>query len=171
MCILVPAPVRALRAYKPCITKAGDGSRRTPRETCAADYWHGADAVRRPRFVILVYPRMSLADFRAARTILHLMGGEVHVAWKTCEAVVTDREVTVTPTTSFAQCPENPDVLFIPGASDGAPGCIDDRQVLAFIADRGARSKYVTAVCSGSLLLDAAGLHECRRHNARGKSR
>jgi cyclohexyl-isocyanide hydratase len=35
---------------------------------------------------------------------------------------------------------------------------MQDAEVLAFLADRGTRAKYVTSVCSGSLILGAAGL-------------
>ena len=35
---------------------------------------------------------------------------------------------------------------------------MNDSEVLAFLADRASRSRYVTSVCSGSLLLGAAGL-------------
>jgi cyclohexyl-isocyanide hydratase len=35
---------------------------------------------------------------------------------------------------------------------------MNDREVLEFLADRAQRAKYVTSVCSGSLLLGAAGL-------------
>jgi cyclohexyl-isocyanide hydratase len=35
---------------------------------------------------------------------------------------------------------------------------MSDAETLAFLADRGSTAKYVTSVCSGSLLLGAAGL-------------
>jgi cyclohexyl-isocyanide hydratase len=171
MSVVVPAPVRALRVYKPCIAQAGESSKRSRREGCGSSQRRSFSEGRRPRFVILIYPGMSLPDFRAARTILHLMGGELHLAWKRREAVMTDKGVSIMPTTSFAECPESPDVLFIPGGAGDKPACLNDAQVLAFVADRGAKSKYVTAVCNGTLLLDAAGLGDCRKANTQAKSR
>ena len=35
---------------------------------------------------------------------------------------------------------------------------MNDPEVLAFLQDRGQRAQYVTSVCTGSLLLGAAGL-------------
>ncbi len=35
---------------------------------------------------------------------------------------------------------------------------MNDSEVIGFLADRGSRAKYVTSVCSGSLMLGAAGL-------------
>lgn len=171
MWVVVPAPARALRAYKPCMAKAGEDSKRSRRDGCRSGQGRSFNEARRPRFVILIYPGMSLPDFRAARTVLHLMGGELHLVWKRREAVMTDKEVSIMATTSFAECPESPDVLFIPGAAGDKPACLNDAQVLAFVADRAAKSKYVTAVCNGTLLLDAAGLGDCRKANTQAKSR
>ena len=45
----------------------------------------------------------------------------------------------------------------VPGGF-GQQQLMSDPEVLAFLADRGAKAKYVTSVCSGSLVLGAAGL-------------
>jgi len=49
------------------------------------------------------------------------------------------------------------DILFVPGGM-GQQAMMQDREALAFLGDRASRSGYVTSVCSGSLLLGAAGL-------------
>ncbi|NYT36103.1 DJ-1/PfpI family protein [Allopusillimonas soli] len=59
---------------------------------------------------------------------------------------------------TFDECPQDLDVLFVPGGSVGTVACMNDPEVLAFLADRGSRSKWVTSVCTGGLVLGAAGL-------------
>ena len=56
---------------------------------------------------------------------------------------------------TFDDCPKDLDVLFVPG---GEFSIMLDAEVLTFLADRGARAKYVTSVCGGSIVLGAAGL-------------
>lgn len=74
--------------------------------------------------------------------------------------VTSDAGLIVTPTATFETCPKDLTVLFAPGGTDGTLAAASDEQTLAFFADRGARAKYVTSVCSGSLILGAAGLLE-----------
>jgi cyclohexyl-isocyanide hydratase len=76
--------------------------------------------------------------------------------WKTLAPVSTDSELRFTPTTTLAQCPPL-DVLFVPGGP-GQVGMMDDSEVLEFLARAGAQARYVTSVCTGSLVLAAAGL-------------
>ena len=64
----------------------------------------------------------------------------------------------MTPTTTFADCPRDLDVLFVPGGVPGTLTMMEDPEVLAFLADRGSRARFVTSVCTGSLVLGAAGL-------------
>jgi cyclohexyl-isocyanide hydratase len=59
---------------------------------------------------------------------------------------------------TFAECPMELDVLFVPGGLEGTAALMDDLEVLNFLATRGTRSRFVSSVCTGSLLLGAAGL-------------
>jgi cyclohexyl-isocyanide hydratase len=105
---------------------------------------------------MLVYPGMTLLDFAGPQAVLG-MHGHTHLLWKRLEPVVTDGGVAVLPTTTFAECPPNLDVLFVPGGF-GTNDVMQDDDVLRFLAARGASARYVTSVCSGSLILAAAGL-------------
>lgn len=62
------------------------------------------------------------------------------------------------PTTTFEQAPRDLDILFVPGGGEGTLAAMRDAELLAFLADRGSRAKWVTSVCTGSLVLGAAGL-------------
>ncbi len=71
--------------------------------------------------------------------------------------MVSDSGTAIQPTTTFSDCPDNLDVLFAPGGF-GTVEAMKDQEVPAFLAERGVQAKYITSVCSGSLLLSAAGL-------------
>jgi cyclohexyl-isocyanide hydratase len=78
------------------------------------------------------------------------------MVWKTLEPVKTDAGFSIVPTTTFKECPQL-DVICIPGGA-GQVGVMNDAEVLAFVARQGAQARYVTSVCTGSLVLGAAGL-------------
>lgn len=86
------------------------------------------------------------------------MGAKIHLVAKTLDPVTSDAGVTIVPTATFDTCPHDLTVLFTPGGTDGTLAAAADPATLAFMAKRGARAKYVTSVCSGSLILGAAGL-------------
>ena len=86
---------------------------------------------------------------------------DIHFLWKhTNPQKNTESSGIVHPfpihaTTTFADCPQNLDVLCV-GAS--TPNLWSDEETLAFLAERGGRAKYIIGICGGSLTLAAAGL-------------
>ncbi|MBB4631079.1 DJ-1/PfpI family protein [Sphingosinicella soli] len=112
----------------------------------------------RPVIAMLVHPKMVLQDLVGPMTVFNLMMSEIHLVWKSLDPVMTEIGVPITPSTTFADCPRDVDVLFVPGGLAGSIAMMQDDAVLAFLADTGARAKYVTSVCTGSLVLGAAGL-------------
>jgi cyclohexyl-isocyanide hydratase len=115
--------------------------------------WVGHDVIAQ-----LIYPNMTALDLVGPHYMLSLlMGAKVHLVAKTSEPVTSDLGLTITPTTTFEHCPRDLTVIFAPGGT-GAVSAAADPQTRAFIADRGARARYVTSVCTGSLILAAAGL-------------
>jgi cyclohexyl-isocyanide hydratase len=62
----------------------------------------------------------------------------------------------LTPTTTFADCPQL-DVICVPGGV-GADDMIDDAEMLDFLRKQAKSARYITSVCTGSLVLGAAGL-------------
>jgi cyclohexyl-isocyanide hydratase len=71
---------------------------------------------------------------------------------------MTEIGLPVAPTTDFADCPVAPDILFVPGGLKGSIAAMTDPATIAFLADRGAKARFVTSVCTGGLVLGAAGL-------------
>ena len=105
---------------------------------------------------MLLYPGLTLLDLIGPHTVFSWFAN-IHLVWKTTDLIRTDTGIGVTPNATFATCPSELDILFVPGGF-GQQNLMADSEVLTFLAERGARAKYVTSVCSGSLLLGAAGL-------------
>jgi cyclohexyl-isocyanide hydratase len=113
---------------------------------------------------MLVYPGMFLQDLVGPLTMFEaLMNRDIHLLWKNRQPVGPEKPehpglIPVPPTRTFTDCPEKLDVLFVPGGVPGTLTMMEDKEVLDFLADRGAKAKWVTSVCTGSLILGAAGL-------------
>jgi putative intracellular protease/amidase len=124
-----------------------------------ADPMHSVPAGPPQQIGMLLYPGMFALDLVGPHAFLSgLMNVQVHLLWKTRDPITASGKMQIVPTATLAECPANLDVLFVPG---GLPGTVDmmrDDEVLTFLADRGARARYVTSVCTGSLVLGAAGL-------------
>jgi cyclohexyl-isocyanide hydratase len=106
---------------------------------------------------MLLYPGLTQLDLTGPFEVLHRVPeARVHLLWKTLEPVTADSGIALVPTTTLADCPPL-DVVFVPGGR-GQTVLMRDPDVLAFLRRQGEQAKYVTAVCTGSLLLGAAGL-------------
>lgn len=116
--------------------------------------WMGDEQI-----AMLMYPGMTVMDLIGPQSMFAaMMGAKVYLVAKTLEPVTSDAGVTITPHATFETCPRDLTVIFAPGGTDGTIAAAKDPATLAFIRDRGSRAKYVTSVCSGSLILGAAGL-------------
>lgn len=108
---------------------------------------------------MLAYPGMYLQDLVGPLTMFEaLMNRDIHLVWKTKDPVKAGSMISITPTTTLKDCPDNPDVLFVPGGLPGTQHMMEDAEVLSFLAEKGKTAKYVTSVCTGALILGAAGL-------------
>ena len=95
----------------------------------------------------------------AKREGLRMMGAKVQLVAKGPELkpVMSDTGLAIQPDAGFAEVPEAPTILFVPGAVGGLIDALRDAETIAFLEDRGARAGYVTSVCTGSLLLAVGG--------------
>jgi cyclohexyl-isocyanide hydratase len=105
---------------------------------------------------IVLYPGMTLLDFVGPQCALGFHCN-THLLWKTLEPVKSDQEISVLPTSTFADSRRDFDILLVPGGM-GTAAAIEDDEILNFLAEAGKTVRYVTSVCTGSLLLGAAGL-------------
>jgi cyclohexyl-isocyanide hydratase len=112
---------------------------------------------KRLQIGILVFPRVTQLDFTGPLQVFSSVpGAEVHLIWKRIEPVQSDSVLTVTPTVTFADCPPL-DVICVPGGY-GTDDLLNDEEVLVFLRSRAESARYITSVCTGSLVLGAAGL-------------
>jgi cyclohexyl-isocyanide hydratase len=111
---------------------------------------------------ILIFPDVQQLDLTAPYEVFALHPGmRVHLLWKNCNPLRSSTGLGLVPTMAFSACPPL-DVLCIPGGK-GVNPLLQDAEVLEFIRIQAARAKYVTSVCTGALLLGAAGLLKGRR--------
>jgi cyclohexyl-isocyanide hydratase len=85
----------------------------------------------------------------------------VDLVWKDTGPLVSSTGLTLLPTLGFADCPSL-DVLCVPGGG-GINPLLEDAETLDFIRRQAATARFVTSVCTGSLVLGAAGLLRGRR--------
>ncbi len=106
---------------------------------------------------ILLFPNVTQLDAMGpAQVLSRLPGARMHMIWKSRDPVATDSGFAVLPTTTFADCPQL-DVICVPGGM-GQVALMNDEETLAFLRRQAAGARYITSVCTGSLVLAAAGL-------------
>ncbi|MEV6102554.1 DJ-1/PfpI family protein [Nocardia sp. NPDC051981] len=120
---------------------------------------------RKLEIAILVAPGYWPVDIVSAYTAFGMMPGvNTHLVWKNTDEVVIGVPTFPTrPTTSYENCPHDLDVLYA-GATSSTN--FEDTQTLEFLADRGARARWIAGSCTGPLLLGAAGLFKGYRATA-----
>lgn len=105
----------------------------------------------------LIYPNVTQLDATGPAQILsYVPGAIIHMIWKTLDPVATDAGFSILPTDTFATCCDL-DIVCVPGGPGQIP-LMGDEEVLQFLKRQGEQARYVTSVCSGSLLCGAAGL-------------
>jgi cyclohexyl-isocyanide hydratase len=106
---------------------------------------------------LLIFPKLTQLDLTGpVQVFSSVPGAKLHLVWKRIEPVPSDSVLTLTPTTTFADCPPC-DVICVPGGA-GTDDMVNDEEVLAFLRQQADGAKYITSVCTGSLVLGAAGL-------------
>jgi transcriptional regulator GlxA family with amidase domain len=117
---------------------------------------------------ILAFDNMEVLDFAGPYEVFNVAGelGEgkpfrVFSVGLTGSPAVGRGGFTVLPTYSLDDAPA-PDVLVVPGGAGTRP-LVKDEQLLAWLKERAAEVELLLSVCTGSLLLGAAGLLERRQ--------
>lgn len=106
---------------------------------------------------MLLYPHLTQLDLTGpAQFLSRAPGAKMHYVWKTIEPIPSDAGLSLMPTDTFESCPPL-DMICVPGGA-GQTQLMTDQPTLDFLKRQGDQAKYVTSVCSGSLLLGAAGL-------------
>ncbi|HEY8262043.1 MAG TPA: DJ-1/PfpI family protein [Methylosinus sp.] len=110
------------------------------------------------QLVMLLFPRMQQLDLTGPFDVFARFSDalDIHLAAKDLAPVTDANGLRVLPTVAFDDCPQA-DILFAPGGA-GQLAAMDDAQTIDFLRRQGLSARYVTSVCTGSLLLAAAGL-------------
>ncbi|MEM7724986.1 MAG: DJ-1/PfpI family protein [Cyanobacteria bacterium P01_A01_bin.45] len=107
---------------------------------------------------LILYPGMTQLDMTAPHQVFALLPGTcIHLLWKNLDAVTSNEGMKILPTTTFSDCPQL-DVICVPGGGMGQVEVMTDREVIEFLQQQSKKAKYITSVCTGSLILAAAGL-------------
>jgi cyclohexyl-isocyanide hydratase len=106
---------------------------------------------------LLAFPMLTQLDLTGPYEVFNRMpGAHVHLIAKTLDPVPSEHGLPILPTVSFASSPEL-DLLVIPGGF-GVNELLIDQTTLTFVRDAAEHARYMGAVCTGSLVLGAAGL-------------
>lgn len=110
----------------------------------------------------LLFPQVQQLDLTGPYDVLaSLPDVKVHLIWKDLMPVTASTGLLLKPTTTFDDCPAL-DVICVPGGSGVGP-LMEDDQTLDFLKAQAANARYITSVCTGSLVLGAAGLLKGKR--------
>jgi cyclohexyl-isocyanide hydratase len=111
---------------------------------------------------MLLFPKATQLDFTGPYEVFARMpGARVSVVWTSRNPVVTDRGLALLPDATLHEVADC-DLVFVPGGP-GQVDLMDDTVVLDWLRRMAAGAQWVTSVCTGSLVLGAAGLLKGRR--------
>ena len=111
---------------------------------------------------LLLFPNLTQLDMTGPYEVFaKFPDSEVHLLWKTLDPVTAAGGMRLLPSTTFADCPQL-DLVCVPGGVGMNP-LLNDEEVLDFLRRQASGARYITSVCTGSLVLGAAGLLRGRR--------
>lgn len=106
----------------------------------------------------LAYPDFIQLDIMGAYQVLSFpTETQVHLIGKTETPITSNEGLTITPTVTLKNCPKL-DVICVPGGAMGQVEVMKDAEILDFLKQQSTTAKYITSVCTGSLILATAGL-------------
>lgn len=107
--------------------------------------------------VMLLYPGLTQLDLTGPYEVFSRFSElRLHLTWKTDAPIYDGSGLRLTPDTTFGESPQA-DILFVPGGP-GQIALMQDDEVLLFLRRQADHAAWITSVCTGSLLLGAAGL-------------
>lgn len=108
---------------------------------------------------MFTYPGMTLLDLVGPlQTWSSWPDAEFQIVAQTVGKIPTDCGMSINATHSFSEAWSEPDILFVPGGTEGTFALLENDEVLTFLERQGNKAGWVTSVCTGSIVLAAAGL-------------
>ncbi|MDC7789059.1 DJ-1/PfpI family protein [Rhodoplanes sp. TEM] len=115
-----------------------------------------------PSIGLLVFPGIQILDLAGPYEVFRAVpDATLHLLWKDRAPVMSAGGLPFAATATFAEAPAL-DVLCVPGGA-GVNRLMTDAAVLDFLRATAARTPWLSSVCTGALLLGAAGLLRGRR--------
>lgn len=106
---------------------------------------------------LVLFPRLTQLDLTGPYEVFsRVPGTAVHLVAESSAPVVSERGLAILPTMTFDRTPPL-DILCVPGGP-GVNPMMENDAMLEFLRQQGRQARYVTSVCTGALLLGAAGL-------------
>lgn len=114
------------------------------------------------RIGLLLFPEITQLDMTGPYEVFTKFPNvEVHLVAKTMDPVVANGGMQILPTVTLEACPQL-DIVCVPGGGGMNP-LLNDKETLEFLRKQAAGARYVTSVCTGALVLGAAGLLKGKR--------
>ena len=111
---------------------------------------------------LLLFPDLTQLDLTGPYEVFRKTPGlAVHLVAESLDPAAAETGMRILPDTTLAGCPPL-DILCVPGGP-GANAAMENPAILAFLRARAPVARYVTSVCTGALVLGAAGLLRGRR--------
>jgi cyclohexyl-isocyanide hydratase len=122
------------------------------------------------RIGLLLFDRMTQLDMTGPFEVFtRVPDAQVLLVAKTLAPIEADTGLRMLPYTTMRDCPPL-DVVCVPGGP-GVNALMEDAEVLTWLRQQAAQARYVGSVCTGSLVLGAAGLLRGRRATSHWGSR
>jgi cyclohexyl-isocyanide hydratase len=120
------------------------------------------EAILRPgkeRIAIVLYPQFTALDAIGPHHVfINMVGAKVLLVAKTLDPVPCDTGFSITPNATFDQITDKQTLVLVPGGTAGTLDAMNDEATMAFLRRQGAGAEWIGSVCTGSLVLAAAGL-------------
>ena len=106
---------------------------------------------------MVLFPNLTQLDLTGPYEVFaRLPGTKVYLIAAALTPVRSERGLTIAPDATFESAPEL-EILCVPGGL-GVDAMMEDEGLLRFLRTRAASARYITSVCTGALVLGAAGL-------------
>src|SRR5260221_14048746 len=91
---------------------------------------------------LVLFPKVTQLAFTGPLQVFSSVpGAKVHLIWKRIERVASDTALVLTPTITFADCPQL-DVICGPGGV-GTDDMVNDEEMLDFVRRQAVAAKYI----------------------------
>jgi cyclohexyl-isocyanide hydratase len=125
---------------------------------------------RRAQIGLLLFPNLTQLDLTGPFEVFtRVRDADTHLVWKSLDPVRADSGLRLLPSQTLDACPTL-DVVCVPGGP-GVDALLSDAEILSWLAASARSARFVVAVCTGSLLLGAAGLLQGRAATCHWASR